>query len=611
MKISRPTIRALLLCAGALVVAAFRLGAQDVSPERAILARAGTVEVTEKEFRERFELTPGLYRQKGSLQSRKEEFLISLVAEKLLAQEALARGLDVDSLHRLAMLELTRLFARDALYRQEVSAKVSVSDAEVRMGMQRSRSLLRVTFLFSEREDEAAFVRSRISAGKDLDAMRFDSSLALLRDTATVIWGDADTTIENAAYGIAPGALSPVVHAGEGYYILRLDSRSPNPFTASLQPDALRQRVIRTLRERKERVRMQEFVDATLRGSSGFSPPSTFKRYARAAAEVLSAAPGGDTLARMTPEAAEEILRRCADVASDTLIVAGRRAWSVTDATAELLAKGFTVQGRVRARVPGRLYDSFGEWVVQELLAQEALRRGLDRLPEVQEQVAPWRDQTLASMMRAKLNRSVAVNDAEVAAYLRSLDPSTPLPMVRIRELRTSTLEEMRLALSALDEGLPFEEAVVRYSRAPDARATRGATPFFAVTDRPPLGAIAAELSAGERFGPVRDSAGYVIFEVLEKQNERLSGDSARAAQAVAELLRMKQRRKQTLFVAQSAAAKGFEIYDDRLAKVNVTSTSSVVYRFIGFGGRMFAVPFVQPDVEWISEEPPRQQILP
>jgi parvulin-like peptidyl-prolyl isomerase len=183
--------------------------------------------------------------------------------------------------------------------------------------------------------------------------------------------------------------------------------------------------------------------------------------------------------------------------------------------------------------------------------------------------------------------------------------------MVKIRELRTSTLEEMRVALSALDGGIPFEEAVVRYSRAPDARATRGVTPFFTVTDRPPLGAIAAELPAGERFGPVRDSAGYVTFEVLEKRNTAVSGDSARREQAVAELMRMKQRRKQTLFVAQSAAARGFEIYDDRLAKVTVTSTSSVVYRFIGFGGRMFAVPFVQPDVEWISEEPPRQQILP
>jgi hypothetical protein len=73
----------------------------------------------------------------------------------------------------------------------------------------------------------------------------------------------------------------------------------------------------------------------------------------------------------------------------------------------------------------------------------------------------------------------------------------------------------------------------------------------------------------------------------------------------------MKQKRRQTLFVAQSAAARGYEIYDDRLAQLQVTSTSSVVYRFLGFGGRMFAVPFVQPDIEWISEEPPRQQILP
>lgn len=584
--------------------------AQTEAPGEAILARAGSVGITEKEFRERFELTPGLYRQKGTLQSRKEEFLISMVAEKLLAQEARARGLEADSLYRTAILELTRLIARDALYRQEVSAKVTLSDAEVRSGVWRARSLLRVTFLFSEVEDEAVFLRSRLKQGKDLDRIRLDSSLALLRDTASVIWGDADTTIENAAYRLAPGEISGVLRAGDGYYVLRLDSRVPNPSTAGLSGSALHQQVIRTLRERKERIRMREFVDSAVAGASAFSPPETFKRYARAASEVLSA-PGADTLGQMTPEAAMEILRRCAEIASDTLVVAGARVWTVEEATAGLLAKGFSVRGRVRARTPGRLYEAFGEWVVQELLAQEALRRGLDLLPAVREQLAPWQDQALASLMRARLNRGLQVSDAEVAAYQQALDPSMPVPMVRIRELRTTTLEEMRVALSAVEGGMPFEEAVVRFSRAPEARANRGVTPMFAITDRVPLGQIASGLSQGERFGPVRDSTAYVVFELLEKRNEAVAADSARSAQNAAELLRMKQKRRQTLFVAQSAAARGYEIYDDRLAQLQVTSTSSVVYRFLGFGGRMFAVPFVQPDIEWISEEPPRQQILP
>jgi hypothetical protein len=73
----------------------------------------------------------------------------------------------------------------------------------------------------------------------------------------------------------------------------------------------------------------------------------------------------------------------------------------------------------------------------------------------------------------------------------------------------------------------------------------------------------------------------------------------------------MKQRRAVTLFTAQSAAERGFDIYIDRLKSLRVTPLPMLAYRFLGFGGRMFAVPFVSPKVEWLDVEPPREKILP
>jgi hypothetical protein len=77
------------------------------------------------------------------------------------------------------------------------------------------------------------------------------------------------------------------------------------------------------------------------------------------------------------------------------------------------------------------------------------------------------------------------------------------------------------------------------------------------------------------------------------------------------EVLRMKQQRVLTLFLSQSARARGFDVFADRLKALTVTTTPMLAYRLLGFGGRMFEVPFVEPQLEWLETDPPSQTILP
>ena len=73
----------------------------------------------------------------------------------------------------------------------------------------------------------------------------------------------------------------------------------------------------------------------------------------------------------------------------------------------------------------------------------------------------------------------------------------------------------------------------------------------------------------------------------------------------------MKERRTLSLFLARTAADRGVEIYQDRLSHINVTPIPMLAYRLLGFGGRMFDVPFVQPQLDWIDVDPPKEVILP
>jgi hypothetical protein len=282
----------------------------------------------------------------------------------------------------------------------------------------------------------------------------------------------------------------------------------------------------------------------------------------------------------------------------------------VAEALDRLVQRGFTMSGDSVRGTAARLYTVFREWAHQELVAQEGLARGLDRHPDVVRRLAPWKDHYLAGMVERKISEKVEITEGEVYAYLQSTDASVKVPEVRLRVLRTGSMEEMQAAFKVMEQGRSFEDAIA----ATGADGRHGDTGFFPVTDRPPLGFLASRLEPGQFYGPFRDSSGYVYMQLLEKRKGRDPVDTTGAARLAAardEVHRMKTRRTITLFVARSAADRGFEVYGDRLKLVSVTPIPMLAYRLLGFGGRMFDVPFVQPQIDWLNEEPPKEVILP
>ena len=77
------------------------------------------------------------------------------------------------------------------------------------------------------------------------------------------------------------------------------------------------------------------------------------------------------------------------------------------------------------------------------------------------------------------------------------------------------------------------------------------------------------------------------------------------------EVFRMKVKRTTDLFLAQSAKRRGFDIYQESLLSLKVTPVPMMTYRLLGFGGRMFSVPFVSKQIDWVNVDPPSSTIIP
>jgi hypothetical protein len=75
--------------------------------------------------------------------------------------------------------------------------------------------------------------------------------------------------------------------------------------------------------------------------------------------------------------------------------------------------------------------------------------------------------------------------------------------------------------------------------------------------------------------------------------------DSARSR-----LLEVRTESAEARVVARLIGSHGMTIFEDRLAAIRVSSTPMMTYRLLGFGGRMFAVPFVRPRTGWVNIDP-------
>ena len=587
---------------------------QPAEHENSFIARAGSMYVSEQEFLERYELLPAQYRNRANnIEESKLVFLYSLVAEKLLAQEALARHLDRDSMYLQAIAGIQKMLARDQLYREEIRDKINVSQREIQKAVKDARRQLFLSFLFFEDSTDAAFVRKQLKNCNQFNRIQIDTFMAALRDSATLVWGEAEAPIEQAAFRLKKGECSPVVKASTGFYILHVEKELPNTLYVSMQADVLFERVETKVRLRKEKARLDEYLQDILKTKIGFSLPRPFTLIAKTLTEVWENEPPSSEKI-ITDSLLDVMYNRFHAILQDSMVVVGSSCWTVGDVLSKLRGKIFKIDPSRTTGIGAQLNDHIRILVDQELLAGEALSRKLDERWSVSRELDMWRQQILAKYEEMEVQRNVQVSDQDVFQYISETNPDMQYPRVQIQELHTKDVHSMEQALGEVRAGASLE-AVIR-NRSCDTHTAQngGLSEEFAINTRSPLGKLAWKMQAGERQGPLKMKDEYIYFELIKKELPDHLTDSAfgslmQTAFSAARL--RKQKKTLDVFIAKSGQQLGFDIYADRLKLLKVTNTPMMTYRILGFGGKMFAVPFVSHQVDWIGVENPEKIPLP
>jgi len=575
------------------------------------VARVGNKIISDSEYLERYEFTPGFKRHIKQLDdSNKLEFLFTLIAEKLLALEAKNLRLDTTEVIRFSQKAFERMFVRDKLFQEEIKKKISVSEKEIFDATVKNNSKLYVNFLFSQDKNEIEQIYNYLMQGIPFDSILVQSpEYEEQKVPVEVLFGQMEETIEDSLFRMKVGEFTKPILTPDGWYIFRLVNKSQNLFLTEKDKEDAAKTVARIVENRKLIKRQKEFYAEFFRNMKVDVDPKLFEILAQKISSVFEYKRKNFTYQENQPTYldAQDVINIENEFGESNLtqpfIKFEEQPVTLKEFIRMLAFDGFNSKEYKINFIRAALDFQTKRFIEQELFYREGLKRGYDKLPEIQNEVERWLDNYLFQMLQNKIVDSIQVSDEELREYYEMMNQPKSFPtVVNIIEVLTDDINIVDTVLTELKKGTDIRLLAAKYSIRDFTKGKNGEFGKFPVTMHGEIGKIAATMQVGDIYGPLKLPEGYSIFKLIEKDSAYV--EKPKTFEQVKEQYRQdlafkKAQAKLNDYTYNLAMKYNIELNIPELDKIQTTRLPSFGIRNLGFGGKITAVPILAPNVEW------------
>lgn len=576
------------------------------------VAIVGTKGITVEEFIERFEFSPRLHNNDNSgVEAAKLEFIYSLIAEKLWAEESHLLGMDTLDVIKFSKTEFEKLFVRDILFKKEILDKVKILPEELIEGYFRNRNTLKINFIFSENENEIRNIHLLLNQGLEFDSVLVErEEFAEQQYPVEVVFGQMDESIEDSLYQLRIGKFTEPILTPDGWYIFKLTNRITSIFNGGESENDLRKKAEKIIRARKSKdlylkYYQEFFSDKMVDVNKKLFNTLALKISERFQWQKIAYGTTEDNLFHLL---AEDVVAIENEIGTDSLnmvfIEFESNPFSLKHYLRILAFEGFSSGESDFGPIRKLLNTKTRQIIEQELLAREGVAKGYHLIPEVQDQVNMWIDNYLFQVMQNKIMDSVIVNDDEIYSYYVGKNKEEKYPAVyNIKEILVGNLDKVDMIFQELSAGKEFSDLAEKYTIREWTKEQGGEFGFFHSSQYGEIGKIVATMEVGDIYGPLKVPLGYSIFKLIEKRDsmiippvpfEKVKNRYKR------ELLLSKTRAKIKNYTANLAIKFGVGLDFNVLNSIEVTNINSFGIRRLGFGGQITAVPLIAPNFDWV-----------
>jgi hypothetical protein len=398
------------------------------------LAKVGASEITVEEYRDRYEFMPHLNYLNDDVDTVKKEFLYSLIAEKLWSLEGTQKRFDTLESVKYSLEALRRLLIKDELYKTEVEPKIKISNDEISAGLQRVTLELFVKIISTKDSSEIFSISDQLIKGADFDSVlstRRENNLQ--QDPVRIVFGSiGDENVEDLLFGMMPGSISLPIKSGDGWFIFKLVSENQNS-GINLSSEQARNMIKKTLQDRKVQQIGGAYLDSLIGGKRIEADGKIFLKIFDALYSVIKKEyPDNlnDSLFKVTLQErhiiqAMHLIDPSAMNSSFIKFEDGTA--SAKDFLYYLYYQKIELDNLSKDHIKKILNAAVRQYIEDEMLVHEGIKRGLANNRDVLNGVSMWREHYTAQLMMESFYDSAKITDDELKNYFDAKNSDTTL----------------------------------------------------------------------------------------------------------------------------------------------------------------------------------------
>jgi parvulin-like peptidyl-prolyl isomerase len=390
---------------------------------------------------------------------------------------------------------------------QEVYAKITVTEQEVREAFSRVNEKISARHLFAKTEDEANNLYELAKMGVDFGLLAkqvFTDSV--LQNNGGYLgyftWGDMDPAFEDAAYSMKVGEISPPVKTDYGYSIIKLEDRITNPLLTESEFQRKKPHLENVVKMRKKEPSEADYINSVLDESK-----LTF--YDENLEKILI---------NLSGKKNQELGN--VEVQSRECLKYKDRIYSQVEIEQKISDLPSYYKDQINSIE--NLHDAIEGILLKDTLYNIAISKGYDTTKAVLDKIEKYKMNIFFKYKKNEIISNAELPDSVVFKYYKdNISSFSTEPELNLQEILVENKVLADSIIKLINEGSDFGELARKYSLRKWSAENNGILGYAPLSKFGNYKELFWNSQAGEVIGPIKIENIFGIFKLLGKEESK------------------------------------------------------------------------------------------